>query len=125
MTLHENTPDIPTITLAGREWPVPVLAPRQNRIVVPALLELIPKILRARDESANAGETTSFAQLSRYLDTPAYDRLTDVVFAALTRAHPGHSRAEFDELPIDTLELIASVRVIALQAGLVRRNTTT
>lgn len=114
--------DAPIIILAGREWPVPKLGARQNRIVVPALLELIPKILRARDQSDAAGETGSFAQLARYLDTEAYDRLTEVAYAALTRAHPALSRAEFDEFPIDTLELIAAVRVIALQAGLIRRN---
>ncbi|HEY3778770.1 MAG TPA: hypothetical protein VGL35_12000 [Rhizomicrobium sp.] len=107
--------DTPTIRLAGRDWPVPVLAPRQNRIVVPTLLELIPKI-----GSARAGEPHSLAGLARYLDTAAYDQLTDIAFAALTRAHPGLSRAEFDDFPIDTLELIAAVRTIALQAGLMR-----
>ena len=116
---HDNISETPTITLAGREWPVPRLAPRQNRIVVPALLDLVPKILRAREEAAAAGETGSFAQVSRYLDTAAYDRLTDVAFAALTRAHPALARAEFDDLAIDTFELIAAVRVIAVQAGLI------
>lgn len=117
---HDVCSDTPAITLAGREWPVPLLAPRQNRIVVPALLELIPKILRARDEAAARGETGSLAQVSRYLDTAAYDRLTEVAFTALTRAHPALARTEFDDLPIDTFELIAAVRTIALQAGLIR-----
>jgi hypothetical protein len=115
---HDHTP---TINLAGKEWPVPRLAPRQNRIVVPALLELIPMILRARDEAAEAGETGSFAQVARYLDTAAYDRLTETVFVALTRAHPDLARTAFDDMPIDTFELIGAVRVIALQAGLIRR----
>ena len=46
--------DAPVITLAGRAWLVPKLAPRQNRIVVPALVELIPKILAARDQAQAA-----------------------------------------------------------------------
>ncbi|MGH6889803.1 MAG: hypothetical protein ACREHF_11520 [Rhizomicrobium sp.] len=115
--------DVPTIRLAGRDWPVPALAPRQNRLVVPALFELVPKILRARDEAAGTGETGHFAGLAGYLDTRAYDRLTEIAFLALTRAHPDLSRTEFDDMPIDTLELIAAVRTIAAQAGLLRRES--
>lgn len=121
MERQDNRGEDPTIRLARRDWPVPVLAPRQNRIVVPALLELIPKILRARDEAAAAVEEGSLAQLARYLDTAAYDQLSEIAHVALTRAHPALARAEFDDLPIDTLELIAAVRTIAVQAGLVRR----
>ena len=42
----------------------------------------------------------------------------DPVFAALTRAHPELTRESFDDMAIDTFELIAAVRTIALQAGL-------
>ncbi len=115
----EKISTVPMIVLAGREWPIPRLAPKQNRIVAPALLELIPRILRARDEFA-AGDG-SFAQMARYLDTASFDRLCDIAFVALTRAAPALSRAEFDDMPIDTLELIAAVRVIARQAGLLGR----
>jgi hypothetical protein len=107
-----------SITLAGREWPVPKLAPRQNRIVVPALVELIPKILAARDAAHAAGERGSFATTARYLDTPGYDTLATLVFTALTRANPDLAREQFDDMAIDTFELIAAVRTIALQAGL-------
>src|SRR5690242_10231464 len=78
-----NSGDVRTITLAGREWAVPKLAPKQNRIVVPALLQLVPKILCARDESAGAGEKGSYATLARYLDTTSYDALASLVFSAL------------------------------------------
>jgi len=122
MTNKNTPPDTPAILLAGRAWPVPRLAPKQNRIVVPALLELIPKILRARDEATAAGELGSFAQVARYLDTAAYDRLMEIAFTALTRAHPDLCRADFDDMAMDTFELIAAVRVVALQAGLTRRN---
>lgn len=106
---------VPTVNLAGREWPIPQLSPRQNRIVVPALLEIVPKIIRAREEGGG-----DFAQLARYLDTATYDRLSDVSFQALTRAHPDLKRAEFDDLPIETVELIVAVNVIARQAGLLK-----
>ncbi|HLY07615.1 MAG TPA: hypothetical protein VKR31_17850 [Rhizomicrobium sp.] len=110
----------PTITLAGREWPLPKLAPRQNRIVVPALLELVPRILKARDEVDKAGEKGSFATLARYLDTGSYDALANLVFAALTRANPSLTREEFDDMAIDTFELVAAVVPIARAAGLIR-----
>jgi hypothetical protein len=106
-----------TITLAGRHWPIPTLAPRQNRIVIPALLEVIPKIICARSE---ASDGTGFSQLARYLDTQTYDRLTEIVFMALTRAHPALTRAEFDDMSIDTAELLAALNPIARAAGLYR-----
>jgi hypothetical protein len=113
----------PTITLAGREWPLPKLATRQNRIVVPALLQLVPKILSARDAADKAGEKGSFAALARYLDTGCYDTLASLVFAALTRASPQLARDAFDDMAIDTFELLAAVVPIARAAGLVRTET--
>lgn len=86
----------PTITIAGREWRVPHLAPRQNRIVVPALLAL----------------QTCTEQW--------YDRLLDIVFAALTRAEPAIVRDDFDDWSIATHELIDALPVIAKQTGLMR-----
>jgi hypothetical protein len=115
------TPTAPhSITLAGRAWPVPTLAPRQNRIVVPALLDLVPRILRARDEAAAAGETGSFAGLARYLDTGSYDTLATLVYTALTRANPSLARESFDDMAIDTFELVAAVVPIARAAGLIK-----
>jgi hypothetical protein len=115
-----NSENTPTVTLAGRAWAVPTLAPRQNRIAVPALLALVPKILRARDEAEAAGEKGSYATLARTLDTESYDTLSTLVFTAITRAHPGLARTEFDDMAIDTFELIAAVAPIARAAGLIR-----
>lgn len=120
MTDGSDDSRIPTVTLAGREWPLPKLAPRQNRIVVPALFELVPKILKARDEADAAGEKSSFTTLALYLDTGSYDALASLVFAALTRATPSLTRGEFDDMAIDTFELIAAVVPIARAAGLIR-----
>jgi len=123
MTNHESraAAPTPTLTLAGREWPLPKLAPRQNRIVVPALLELVPKILKARDEADKTGEKGSFATLARYLDTESYDTLAGLVFAALTRANPSLTREAFDDTAIGTFELVEAVVPIARAAGLIRQ----
>jgi hypothetical protein len=86
----------PTITIAGGAWPVPLLAPRQNRVVLPGLMRL-------GKEPAEQ-----------------YEPLLDIVFAALTRAHPSITRAEFEDWPIATWELVESIPVIAKQTGLLR-----
>jgi hypothetical protein len=86
----------PTITLAGTSWPVPFLAPRQNRVVIPGLIGL------GRRPDAQ------------------YDTLVDIVFAALTRAHPALAREDFDDWPIPTWELLAALPLIAKQTGFLR-----
>ena len=112
----------PVITLAGTSWPVPRLAPRQNRIIVPALLRLIPRIVQAREQSLEAREG-DLAYLSRFVDEVTYDQLATVAYTALTRANPELMRSDFDDMPIQTLELIASIFIIARQAGLLRPAT--
>ncbi|HEY5046933.1 MAG TPA: hypothetical protein VII49_02805 [Rhizomicrobium sp.] len=83
---------VPTIVVAGTQWPVPLLAPRQNRIVVPLLIE---------------GRTD-------------YAALLEIVFAGLTRAHPQVSRGPFEEWPIPLYELQNALPVIARQTGLLK-----
>lgn len=78
--------------IAGREWPIPLLAPRQNRIVVPLLL---------------TGKND-------------YESLSVVAYMALTRAHRHVSRTEFDDWPVPYCELVDAVPVIARQTGLVK-----
>jgi hypothetical protein len=82
------------------------------------LLAVLPKIIRAREETRGPKDGDGLAQLARYLDTAAYDQLTDIVFCALTRAHPDLTREAFDNMPIDTAELFAAMGVIAHQSGL-------
>jgi hypothetical protein len=77
-------------------WPVPHLAPRQNRIVVPALVRL----------GAQPQER--------------YGALLDMIFAALTRAHPDLDREEFEDWPLPACELMDALPVIARQTGLMR-----
>jgi hypothetical protein len=80
----------PEIIVAKRSWPVPLLAPRQNRIVVPLLLS------GKRD----------------------YESLLALTYAALSRAHAWLSYAEFEDWPVPYCELIGAVPVIATQTGL-------
>lgn len=83
----------PPVSIAGREWRIPLLAPRQNRVVLPVLME------RTRD----------------------YGRLADCVFAAMTRACPYLDRSEFDDWPVPLCELLDAIPVVARQTGFMER----
>lgn len=72
-----------------------MLAPRQNRIIVPLLL---------------AGRSD-------------YESLATMAHAALSRAHPHVSRAAFDAWPVPYYELVDAVPAIAQQTGLVKPHT--
>lgn len=86
----------PEIIIAGRPWRVPLFAPRQNRIVIPAILRMGPV-------------------------ADSYNDLLDIAFAALTRAYPALDRDEFEELPIPTWELLDALPVISKQTGMLKK----
>lgn len=111
--------DAPTVTIAGREWPVPMLAPRQNRIVVPILVELMPRIQKVQEEAAKS-ENSEFAFLKEFVGAAIYDQLLTATYTALTRAAPDLKREDFDDMPVTLSELFAALTVIARQAGIIR-----
>jgi hypothetical protein len=113
--VQAEKPKHPVIVLGGTEWEIPVLAPKQNMIVVPILLDLIPRILNAREEAI---EGKTFGYLARFLDMETYGKMCTAVFTALTRGHPAIKSEEFLNMEIGTLELISAVFVIGRQAGL-------
>jgi hypothetical protein len=96
------------VTLAGREWFVPVLAMRQARVVVPALMRLMPVL-----QEMQSGQPSAMARLSE----ENYDAIIAVVHAALTRAYPELSRESFLDLPASTPELVAALGVVTRQTG--------
>ena len=98
----------PLVTLAGREWFVPVLAIRQARVVVPGLMRLMPVL-----QAMQTGDAAAMAQLSE----ANFDAIVGVVHAALTRAYPDLSREEFLDLPASTPELVAALTVVTRQTG--------
>lgn len=98
----------PVVTLAGREWFVPILAMRQARIVVPGLMRLMPVL-----QSLQSGDASAMAQL----DEETFEAILDVVHAALTRAYPTLTREAFLDLPASTPELIAALAVVTRQTG--------
>jgi hypothetical protein len=106
--------DSPQVTLGGRSWPVPPLAVRQNRVIDPLILSLLPTFAALDAEQA-----------ALRLQAKEYDALLLIAYTALTRAHPQLTREAFDEMPITLPELIGAFETIARQTGLfVKREAT-
>lgn len=98
-----------TVQLAGKNWPIPQLAPRQNRVVVPALMKVLPDLMAIKN-----GDISQF-------DTELYSLLLDISFHALTRAHKELTRNEFEDMPITTEELILASEVVADATGVIKK----
>jgi hypothetical protein len=91
------------VVLAGRDWVMADLAPRQFRKVIPAILSL------------------GSVRASGDLDEAKIDRLLDALYFALTRNYPDLAREEFLDLPIRLPELFAALPALCLAAGLEQR----
>lgn len=105
MTEPNTSPDLqdcPKIRIGGKDWPVPLFAPRQNRKIIPGLMRL-----RGLKDSPDLSEEQ-------------YDDLLGLVYLALTRAHPSLKLEEMMDWPIPGYELMAAFPIIALQTGMVK-----
>jgi len=99
----------PRVTLADKQYPVPLLVPRQQRIVIPKLLALMRSMaINGKIDPTN-------------LTTDQFDDLLDLVYVALTRGTPDLKREDFMEMPTTLLELIDAMNVIAEQTGMMKR----
>jgi len=92
----------PVISLGGKDFPVPMLAPKQNRIVVPA-------ISRLQGVKANA------------ITTEQYDDFLEIAFLAAQRGTPALNKVDFMDMPVTTAELFAAFPVIIQQTGIFKR----
>jgi hypothetical protein len=92
--------DFPTVTLAGRQWPVKPLVLKQLRIVEPAW---------ARIKTAKGAVTETLM-----------DDLIEISYQAIAPgADPKITRSEFTDLPVSLPEMIAALQTIAAQAGMI------
>lgn len=105
----------PSITLDGKEWPVPELVPRQLRHIRNALLEMNNRL--GKQGSGDEASKASDAFLT--LDDADYDRLLlKPLYWALTRAHPSLTEDEFQDLRATDSQLITGWYVVRAQSGL-------
>lgn len=119
----------PFVMLAGQKWPIPLLSPKQNRIVLPLLLAMIPKIagsystVEVTDPATGEKVTRSVAdmdKLSAMLANGGIDDLYKIIYHALTKGHPTLTQSEFDDIEIGAFEMIDSIMVIGQQTGVMR-----
>lgn len=100
------------VFLGGKKWSVPMLAARQNKIIDPLILGLLPVFAQ--------WQTDKKATLLQ-LGTQQYDALLEIAFIAIGRVHTELTREQFLDLPITLTELIAAFSVIAQQTGIFAR----
>ena len=146
---HAKSAGAPCIWLNGRNWPIPLLAPRQNRIVVPAIAKITKRMrdiaeqklgsLDAQEKAeliaALGSETELRKRLWRVtdfsfeiiagLEAEFFDLVSDALYWSLTRAHPALTRQQFDDMPIGMIEMVDAVGIIAQQTGMMRRTEDT
>lgn len=135
----------PCIRLAGQDWPIPLLAPRQNRIVVPAVTKITRRMrdiaeqkfasLKEDERQALIDSLGSEAELRTRLwkvtdfsfeiisalEPEFFDLVSDALYWSLTRAHPTLTRQQFDDMPIGMIEMVDAMGIIAQQTGMMRK----
>lgn len=119
-----DDPTVLTIELDGKKWPIPKLAPKQNEIVVPLVLELVPKLtssVRAVNVDGAAKTHMDLGMLGKALTEKGMKDLYTIVFHSLQRGHKDLTREEFDDMPIGTLDAIEAVMTISKQTGVIRQ----
>lgn len=111
-TLLDQRPKLLVIPFDGKDYPVPLLAPKQNRVVVPIIMRLMPRFNKLFSDGK-----VSLDRLSEVLDEKTYDELLEMYFLALNRAHQ-ISRAEFESTSVPTIDLISGFNIILKATGL-------
>lgn len=98
------------VLLAGRNWPVPDLVPRQMRHIRGPLREMNQRLAAATDK--HLGQFINLAEED-------YERLLlRPVHQALTRAHPGLTFEEFLDWPVKETELLLAWFKVREASGL-------
>lgn len=112
--------DVPTVKLAEKEWPIPVLSIRQNRIVVPAVLAFMPIIARIMKAIASQNENPEWYSDIK-LTTPEFDLMSEAIYVSLTKGTPGLARNEFDNMEVTMEEMFAALPMVAKQTGIIKQ----
>lgn len=96
------------ISIGGKQWQVPQLAIKQNRIIDPLVLALLPIFYTWKSDPATISK----------IGREQYDSLLTIVYTAITRAKPDFTLQQFEDLPATLPELINAFSIIAQQTGI-------
>lgn len=114
MDNYINTDGAMSVIIGGKLWPVPVLAARQNKIIDPLILGLLPIFAQWQDNREEALKKIGREQ---------YDALLEISFVAISCIHRDLSREQFLDLPVTLPELIAAFSIIAQQTGVFQKSS--
>jgi hypothetical protein len=109
-----DTDGVQTILLAGHTWPVPLLAAKQNKIIDPLILSLLPLFFRWQSDKSAALAA---------LGASEYNALLEIAFQAIRPCHPEITREQFLDMKVTLPELIAAFSIIAQQTGVFQKAT--
>lgn len=102
--------DNPVVTLAGKQYPVPPLVPKQQRVVIPVLMKIAASFRKSEGRFDLSLVTTEF-----------YDDILGCVYwGAVWPNDKQAPRSVMDEMPTSLNELMAAINVIREQTGLFR-----
>jgi hypothetical protein len=100
-----DTTGTPFITLNDVQYPVPLFAPKQNRILVPLIKSFINRGIVEKEDFLSG------------LDAAGYDDLVKIIYTALSAAHDISLR-DFEDMPMRTIEMTRAVQIIMQQTGI-------
>lgn len=95
------------VILGGKEWVVPMLAVKYNKIIDPLILSLLPTFAMWQ---ADKGAALSSLNEQKYND------LLTIAYTALKAGNP-IKQEEFEEMPVTLPELVTAFSIIAQQTG--------
>jgi hypothetical protein len=102
----------PIVSLGGKVFYIQLLTARQNRIIDPLILNLLPIFADWQQD-----RILSLSKLSQ----PHYEALQEIAYCAVHKSNPELTREAFMDLPITLQELVTAFPVIAQQTGIFSR----
>lgn len=112
-----------TIKLAGADYPIPKLAPRQLRIIMPAATRLLKELgpimmvaMGAREAPENIDPVAMLEGLE--VTEKMFDDLIDVLWPAIAKGSPGFTREIMLDLDTGVQELLMALPTILKQTGI-------
>ncbi|MEI6730855.1 MAG: hypothetical protein WCL30_06300 [Pseudomonadota bacterium] len=99
----------PIIKIAGKDYSIPLMAVKQNRIIEYRVFKNLKLI-----NGLNSQNSDAFDNLTQ----ETIDDLYEIVFVGLTRADVNMTRATFDNLNTGITEIFKAIPVIMQQSGL-------
>lgn len=119
---YYNPETTPAVSLAGKLWPIPELAPRQLRLIRRDLIDITdliqPRSAAPGDDADQRAVAVSTGERVMKLPNDQFGKMLDIVFHGLTRAHPALTKEEFDDWALADADVFAAFLIVRKQSGI-------